>query len=94
MTVTYGADPAQLTDLGGKLISQIGVIDDLRTNVNTALGNTAWVGPSRTAFEEQWTGTFATALKSMQDAFQTAGSECQNRSIALQSAMGAAGATA
>jgi hypothetical protein len=91
MSVTYGADPVQLTELGAKLLAQVTVIDDLKTAVTTALGNTAWVGPSRIAFELQWTTSFATALQTMQDAFSTAGTECQTRSTALQNAMGALG---
>jgi len=88
MSVTYGADPAQLTDLGTKLLAQVGAIDQLRSAVGTALANTAWVGPSRVAFESQWTGSFAMALQAMQDAFTAAGTECQTRSVALQTAMG------
>lgn len=93
MSVTFGADPVQLTELGSKLLAQVTVIDDLKIAVNTALTNTAWVGPSRVAFESQWTTAFATALQSMQDAFATAGTECQTRSTALQNAMGIAPAS-
>src|SRR5690606_18790927 len=89
MSVTFGADPVQLTDLGTKLHAQVTAIDDLKTAVTTALANTAWVGPSRAAFEAQWTTSFATALQSMQEAFSTAGTECHNRSTLLQNAMGA-----
>ena len=89
MSVTFGADPVQLTDLGAKLHAQVTAIDNLKSAVTTALASTAWVGPSRAAFEEQWTTSFATALQSMQDAFSTAGTECQTRSTMLQNATGA-----
>jgi uncharacterized protein YukE len=83
-----GADTEQLHNLGAKLKSQMEVIDTLTATVTSALSNTIWEGPARERFEGDWHNSFSPALRNLKDAFQAAGSECQNRATALQHAMG------
>jgi uncharacterized protein YukE len=83
-----GADTEQLHALGAKLKAQIGVIDTLSSTVASALSNTVWEGPARERFEGDWHNSFAPALRNLKEAFDAAGTECQNRATALQHAMG------
>jgi hypothetical protein len=57
--------------------------------VGSALGNTEWVGPARQQFEGEWNSTFQPTLTRLIEAFNSAGTDCINRSTALQQVMGA-----
>ncbi|MBA3289652.1 MAG: hypothetical protein H0U21_16850 [Acidimicrobiia bacterium] len=83
-----GADTEQLSALGGKLKSQQEVIDGVISTVSSALGNTIWEGPARQRFEGDWHNSFLPVLRNLNQAFQGAGTECQQRSAALAAAMG------
>ena len=72
----YGADPEQLTALGGKLVAQNESIADIQTIVFTTLGGTTWQGPAREKFEADWNDQFNPALNGLKDAFTAAGNEC------------------
>jgi uncharacterized protein YukE len=89
MSVTYGAVPEQLTSLGTTMKNQIEPINSLISTVTGVLASTTWTGPARDQFEDEWNTTFRTALTRLSDAFQTAGTDCINRSTDLQRAMGA-----
>ena len=85
----YGANPDELTALGNKLTAQVDVIATLIGDVNGVLTSTTWQGPARDRFEGEWTGSFASSLKALQDAFGAAGTECRSRAAALAQVMGA-----
>jgi len=84
----YGADPEQLAALGQAMKRQITSIDEVVNTVNAALGGTAWEGPARRQFESDWNTTFRNALTRLSEAFDAAGTDCVNRSSALQQVMG------
>jgi uncharacterized protein YukE len=85
----YGANPDELTALGNKLTAQVDVIATLIGDVNGVLTSTTWQGPARDRFEGEWTGSFTSSLKALQDAFAAAGTECRSRAAALAQVMGA-----
>jgi hypothetical protein len=86
----YGANPDQLEHLGRTLLHQIEAIDAVIGTVGAALGGTTWVGPARDRFEQDWTGSFRTALGRLNEAFGAAGRDCQLRGQELRRIMGAA----
>ncbi len=85
----FGANPEQLAALGRQLQRQIDNIDAITSTVTSALGGTSWVGPARDQFEQEWSGTFRTALARLGEAFDAAGRDCVQRSMELQRVMGA-----
>jgi len=84
----YGANPEQLTSLGNTLKNQVGPIDSVISTVTSALSGTAWDGPARDQFEEEWNNTFRATLGRLTEAFEAAGNSCVNRSTQLSSLMG------
>lgn len=72
----YGANVEQLTNLGRSLQRQRESIDAVISTVSSALAGTAWTGPARDQFEQEWNGTFRSALERLKQAFDTAGSDC------------------
>jgi uncharacterized protein YukE len=82
-----GADVDQLASLGRTLKNQISSIDGVVSTVTSALGSTVWTGPARQQFENDWNNVFRSTLNRLDEAFDKAGSECINRSTALQQAM-------
>lgn len=85
----YGADPGQLSALGRNLQRQIETIQTVTSTVGTALSSTTWSGPARDRFEQDWNGTFRTALDRLAQAFDAAGLDCIRRAEQLQQVMGA-----
>lgn len=84
----YGANPEQLASLGQAMKHQISAIEGIVNTVNAALGGTVWEGPARRQFESDWNSSFRSALGRLGQAFDAAGSDCINRSSALQQVMG------
>lgn len=84
-----GADTEQLAQLGRNLEHQIDAIGNITATVTAALGSTTWTGPARDRFEQEWNGTFRSALAKLSEAFGTAGRSCISRSVALDQALGA-----
>ena len=89
MPTTHGANPEQLSALGNTLRQQIGPIDTLVSTVTSVLAGTAWDGPARRQFEDDWNNTFRVALDRLKQAFEAAGADCIRRSGDLVIAMGA-----
>jgi uncharacterized protein YukE len=84
----YGANPEQLTQLGQSLKRQIDTINSVMSTVGSALAGTTWEGPARQRFEQDWNGTFRTALTRLNEAFGAAGQDCVRRAQELQAVMG------
>jgi len=55
------------------------------------LAGTMWEGPARRRFEDDWHGTFRTALERLKTAFESAGNDCVVRSQDLERVMGTGG---
>lgn len=89
MSTMYGANPQQLADLGRNLKNQIEGINGVISTVTSALSGTTWTGPARDQFESDWNTTFRTALTRLNEAFESAGQSCINRSTELERVMGA-----
>ena len=89
MSAMYGADPEQLAALGRTLRQQMATIDTVVRTVTSALGGTAWTGPARDRFEQEWQQSFRSALARLGDAFDLAGGDCIARSTDLQRVLGA-----
>jgi hypothetical protein len=85
----FGANPEQLASLGRHLQAQIESINGVMSTVSSALSGTAWEGPARDQFENDWNTTFRNALTRLNEAFDAAGRDCINRSTDLQRVMGA-----
>ena len=90
----YGADPDQLSTLGGKLIAQNEPIAGIQSLVLTTLAGTTWQGPARDKFETEWNDQFNPALNALKDAFTAAGNECTQRANSLRDVMGVGRLTA
>jgi uncharacterized protein YukE len=85
----YGANPDQLDHLGATLRRQIDAIEQVVATVSQALGGTEWHGPARQRFEQDWTGSFRSALTRLNQAFDAAGRDCTARAQELRRVMGA-----
>ncbi len=84
----YGADPEQLSALGGKLVAQNEPITGIQTVVFSTLAGTTWQGPARDKFETDWNDQFNPALNALKEAFTAAGNECTQRATSLTEVMG------
>ena len=85
--ITHGANTQQLTTLGRTLTNQIETINQLMSTVDGVLNGTAWMGPARDRFNEDWNGSFKQALNRLNEAFDAAGRSCVARSDELQRLM-------
>ena len=84
----YGANPEQLATLGRTLTNQIDAINQLMSTVDGVLNGTAWTGPARDRFGQDWNGSFKQALNRLNEAFGAAGHDCVARSDELLRVMG------
>jgi len=88
----YGANPDELDHLGSTLRRQIAAIDGVVAQVGAALAGTTWMGPARDRFQADWERVFtgpSGALTRLNDAFGSAGTDCQRRAAELRRVMGA-----
>ena len=88
MSTLYGANPDQLEQLGTTLKRQIEAINSVMSTVTSALSGTTWMGPARDQFEQEWQGSFRSALTRLNDAFEAAGQDCVLRTQELRRVMG------
>ena len=88
MSTLYGANPDQLEQLGSTLKRQIEAINSVMSTVTSALSGTTWMGPARDQFEQEWQGSFRSALTRLNDAFDAAGQDCVLRTQELRRVMG------
>lgn len=88
MSALYGANPDQLEHLGTTLKRQIEAINSVMSTVTSALSGTTWMGPARDQFEQEWQGSFRSALTRLNDAFEAAGQDCVLRTQELRRVMG------
>jgi uncharacterized protein YukE len=88
MSTLYGANPDQLEHLGSTLKRQIEAINSVMSTVTSALSGTTWMGPARDQFEQEWQGSFRSALTRLNDAFEAAGQDCVLRTQELRRVMG------
>ena len=58
------------------------------STVTSALSGTTWMGPARDQFEQEWQGSFRSALTRLNDAFEAAGQDCVLRTQELRRVMG------
>lgn len=84
----YGANPDQLEQLGTTLRRQIDSIEQVVSAVTRTLSGTEWHGPARQRFEQDWTGSFRSALSKLNQAFEAAGADCSARAQELRRVMG------
>ncbi|HEX9259287.1 MAG TPA: hypothetical protein VF855_07095 [Acidimicrobiales bacterium] len=88
----YGANPDELDHLGATLRRQISSIEAVVAQVGSALAGTTWIGPARDRFQADWERVFtgpSGALTRLNEAFGTAGTDCQRRAAELRRVMGA-----
>ena len=88
MTGTHAVTPEELTGLGGTLKAQIDVVESIIRSVDTPLATIAWSGPAKQKFSEEWNGNFKVALGRLTEAFQLAGTDCEQRAEAARLALG------
>jgi uncharacterized protein YukE len=89
MNGMYGANPEQLEQLGSTLKRQIDSINSVMTTVTSSLQSTTWNGPAHDRFEQDWNGSFRSALSRLNEAFEAAGQDCIVRTQELRRVMGA-----
>ena len=89
--ITHGANVDQLTNLGSTLTRQIDSITQVMSTVDGVLNATAWTGPARDQFVEDWNGSFKQALGRLNEAFGLAGRDCIALSDELRRLLGARG---
>ena len=83
-----GADPDQLDTLGLTLSRQHDDVMAVISTVGAVLSTTAWTGPARQQFDDEWQSGFRTALTRLAEAFAAAGRDCTSRSAELRRVMG------
>ncbi len=88
MSGTHAVTPEELSSLGGTLKAQIGVVESIIRSVDTPLASIAWSGPAKQKFTEEWNGNFKVALGRLTDAFQAAGTDCEQRAEGARLALG------
>lgn len=88
MAGTHGVTPEELTRLGGTLKAQIDAVNAIISAVDTPLGSIAWSGPAREKFTDEWNGAFKSALGRLNEAFQAAGTDCEQRAEGARIALG------
>jgi uncharacterized protein YukE len=77
----WGADIAQLKNLGSKLQAGSTEIENQRNTLNKVLEGTDWKGPDADKFRSEWQGQHMTALNKVAQALQEAGKKAtQNAS--------------
>ncbi|MBB6405470.1 WXG100 family type VII secretion target [Arthrobacter sp. AZCC_0090] len=77
----WGADIAQLKNLGSKLQAGSTEIENQRNTLNKVLAGTDWKGPDADKFRSEWQGQHMTALNKVAQALQEAGKKAtQNAS--------------
>jgi hypothetical protein len=91
MGITHGANIDQLANLGTTLNRQIDTITQMMSTVDGVLNATAWTGPAREQFVEDWNGSFKQALGKLNEAFGLAGRDCITMSQELSRILGARG---
>jgi Proteins of 100 residues with WXG len=69
----WGADIAQLKNLGSKLQAGSNEIENQRNTLNKVLEATDWKGPDADKFRNEWRGQHMTALNKVAQALQEAG---------------------
>ncbi|MET4096062.1 hypothetical protein [Arthrobacter sp. UYCu712] len=75
----WGADIAQLKNLGTKLQAGSSEIDKQKSTLTKVLESTDWKGPDADKFRSEWNGQHATALARVSQALQEAGKQaCRN----------------
>lgn len=88
MAGTHGVTPEELTSLGRTLTAQIEAVNTIISAVDNPLASIAWSGPAKDKFTEEWNGNFKTALARLTEAFQVAGTDCQQRAEGARIALG------
>ena len=83
-----GADPDQLEALGSSLLRQQDDVLAVISTVTSVLSATAWTGPARQMFDDEWQNGFRSVLGRLADAFGAAGRDCVSRSAELRRVMG------
>lgn len=84
----HSAIPEELESLGNTLRAQIEAVNSVISTVTNSLAVTTWTGPARDKFQQDWDGSFKTALSQLNTAFDTAGSACFTTAANTRAALG------
>lgn len=88
MSGTHAVTPEELAGLGATLKAQIEVVESIIRSVDNPLGSIAWTGPAKQKFTDEWNGNFKVALGRLTEAFQAAGTDCEQRAEGARIALG------
>jgi hypothetical protein len=69
----WGADVAQLRNLGNKLQAGAAEIENQKSMLQRVLSDTTWEGPDANAFRSEWNGAHTTSLTKVAEALKEAG---------------------
>jgi hypothetical protein len=69
----WGADVAQLKNLGSKLQAGSSEIENQKSMLTKALDSTQWMGPDAEKFRSEWSGQHVASLTKVAQALQEAG---------------------
>ena len=82
----WGADIAQLKDLGTKLQAGSAEIEKQKNMLARALQSTDWKGPDADKFRSEWEGQHANALAKVAQALEEAGKQASRNATPQEEA--------
>jgi hypothetical protein len=82
----WGADIAQLKDLGTKLQAGSAEIEKQKNILGRVLQNTDWKGPDADKFRSEWNGQHANALAKVAQALEEAGKQASRNATQQEEA--------
>jgi uncharacterized protein YukE len=81
-----GMDIPAVRQLSSQMTQSAGQIRQLMSQLTNQLGSTQWVGPDRTRFESDWSGTYVQQLNQVATALEDAANRATQNANEQESA--------
>ena len=81
-----GMDIGGVRQLATQMTSSAGQIRQLMSQLTNQLNNTQWIGPDRTRFEGEWSGTYVQQLNQVATALEDAANRANLNAAEQESA--------
>ncbi|MGE0214229.1 hypothetical protein [Mycolicibacterium sp.] len=85
----YGADIEQVQQLSNQLNAKANDIQNIVTQLSSAINSVNWLGPDADRFRSDWQGQHVAQLKQVISALQTASQNARRNAQEQQTASGA-----